>query len=539
MKMLAAKYLKTGNYAVLFLQQRYASAHKIPKRLQGVATANNPPFFNMVEYFFHKARGFVQEKLIEELQNIKGKKPMDLEGRKHRVSGILNQMEQCDHILETNFPFKRDSGEYEIIQGFRAQHSTHKMPCKGGMRFSPKVNKDEVQALAALMTYKCAVVDVPFGGSKAGVNINPSKYSERELEKITRRFTLELSKKGFIGPGIDVPAPDVATGEREMSWLADTYARTIGHGDMNAHSCVTGKPINQGGIHGRTAATGRGVYHGLDVFINESSFMGMIGLKPGWKGKTFIAEGFGNVGMHACRYFVRAGAKLIGVIEFDGSIHNPDGIDPIDLEKYKVSKGTIKGYPKAKAYTGKDLAFEKCDIFLPAAHEKTIKKERAEGMKAKIIAEGANGPTTPAADKVFVSNKVMVVPDLYINAGGVTVSFFEWLKNINHVSFGRLTFKYERDSNLHLLQSVQESLERVMGKGKVSVTPSDSFQKRISGAGERDIVHSGLENTMERSGHTIVQTAKRYNLGLDIRTAAYIVSIEKIFNTYNEAGLTF
>ncbi|XP_063721208.1 glutamate dehydrogenase, mitochondrial-like [Symsagittifera roscoffensis] len=503
-------------------------------RFLSSSVADDVNFYQMVQGYVETAASKMESQMVQSKSIPGDSKEKKLE----YIRGMLSVIKPCNNVIQLTFPLRRDDGRTETVTGYRAQHSEHRTPCKGGIRYSEHVDIEEVKALAALMTFKCAVVDVPFGGAKAGIKINPKNYSINELEKITRRFTCELANKGFLGPGIDVPAPDMGTGEREMSWIADTYKMTHGHKDLNAFACVTGKPIRMGGIHGRISATGRGVFHGIDNFSNDPKMMKAIGMTTGIKDKTVIIQGFGNVGMHSMRYLHRWGSKVIGISEHDGAIYNENGMDPAALEQYYIANGTIVGFPDAKPYTGESMLTEKCDILVPAAIEKVITARNAHKIQAKIVAEAANGPITPEADQILQERKILVLPDLYLNAGGVTVSYFEWLKNLNHVSYGRLTFKHETDSNYHLLNSVQESLEKKF-KETIEVKPNAAFLERIRGASEKDIVHSGLSYTMERSARRIQNTCELYNLGIDLRTAAYINAIEKIFEMYQVAGLTF
>src|SRR6476620_9919476 len=352
--------------------------------------------------------------------------------------GLLEQIKACNAVYQMRFPVKRDDGSIEVIEAYRVQHSQHKTPCKGGIRFSEEVTQDEVMALAALMTYKCAIVNVPFGGAKGGIKVNPREYSEFELQKITRRYTAELIRKNFIGPGTDVPAPDYGTGEREMAWIVDTY-ESMKPGEIDGLASVTGKPVSQGGVRGRREATGLGVFFGLREVCNMPDIMKKMRLTTGVEGKRVVVQGLGNVGYHTAKYWQDAGAKVIGLAEYEGAIYNEEGLDIDDVFQNRRKTGTILNFPGAKNFAKNTDALEMdCDILIPAALENVINGENAPKIKAKLIGEAANGPLTPEADEVFAKKGIIVVPDMYLNAGGVTVSYFEWLKNLSHVRYGRL-----------------------------------------------------------------------------------------------------
>jgi len=364
--------------------------------------------------------------------------------------GLLKQMKVCNDVLHITFPLEKDDGRIEVIQAWRVEHSHHKLPTKGGIRYSTTVNEDETMALAALMSYKCAVVDVPFGGAKGGVCIDKKNYTQAELERITRRYTYELIKKNFIGPGIDVPAPDYGTSSEEMAWILDTFRQMST--DINAEGCVTGKPVEMGGIRGRTEATGRGVYFGIKEACSNKEDMKELGLEVGVEGKTFVVQGLGNVGYHAAKFMVEGGAIMVGVAEIDGSIYSEKGIDLEKLMKYKEENNGITGFEGTTELENSNAVLEsQCDILIPAALENQINEENADKIKAKIIGEGANGPTTAKAHKIMKKRGALIIPDNYLNAGGVTVSYFEWLKNIQHMRFGRMGKRFEENSYKKIL----------------------------------------------------------------------------------------
>lgn len=442
--------------------------------------------------------------------------------------GLLEQIKQCNAVYRMHFPVKIGD-KIDVIKAYRVQHSHHKLPCKGGIRFATSVNLDEVMALAALMTYKCAIVNVPFAGAKGGISIDPKKYTPYELEKITRRYTSELIKKNFIGPGIDVPAPDYGTGEREMAWIVDTYI-SMRPGEIDALGCVTGKPVTQGGVRGRREATGLGVFYGLREVCNMPELMKERGLSVGVEGKKIVVQGLGNVGYHTAKFFAEAGAKIVGLAEYEGAIWKEDGLDLEAVVAHRKSTGSILNFPGAHNFEKSNDALEmECDILIPAALENVINGENAPRVKAKIIGEAANGPLTPEADEVFSQKKVLVVPDMYLNAGGVTVSYFEWLKNLSHVRYGRMEKRFTENQNRQML----EQLETVTGT-RVGPKERDDI---IHGPDEVDLVRSGLEETMISATREVMDCWKA-NPGIpDMRTAAYVVAINKVGTSYAELGI--
>jgi len=442
---------------------------------------------------------------------------------------ILQQIQSCNAVYHMTFPVKRDDGTFEVIHAWRAEHSHHKLPTKGGIRYSFGVNEDEVVALASLMTFKCAIVDVPFGGAKGGIKIRARDYSERELERITRRYTFELIKKQFIGPGVDVPAPDYGTGPREMAWIVDTYESITG-GELNSRACVTGKPIAQGGIRGRTEATGLGVFFGIREACDIAEDMKEIGLTPGVEGKRFIVQGLGNVGYHASLYMEEAGAVMVGVAEYEGSIYSAKGIDLEKLMAFRRETGSIIGFPGTEHVEDSLKVLEMdCDILIPAALEGQITSKNADGIQAKIIAEAANGPTTAAAGDSLSARGVMVIPDTYLNAGGVTVSYFEWVKNLSHLRFGRLQKRFEEGAQRRLVHAIETHTNTNFSEDEISAL--------VRGASEADLVRSGLEETMVGAYQMTREIMKRYDGKADLRTAAFINAIDKIALCYEDLGV--
>ena len=468
------------------------------------ASPNELGFRESVELMFNRAASYmdISDKLIEKI----------------RV---------CNATYTVRFGVKL-RGDIHTFTGFRSVHSEHKEPVKGGIRYSLGVNQDEVEALAALMTYKCALVDVPFGGSKGGLCINPKDWNEEELERITRRFTFELSRRDLIHPSLNVPAPDMGTGEREMAWMADEYRR-LHNENIDAIACVTGKPVHLGGIEGRIEATGRGVQYALQEFFRHSDDVKAAGMRGDLKNKKIVVQGLGNVGYHAALFLATEDkAKIITVIERDGVIRNGDGLNIKALKEHMASGAPLAEFEGGVVSQDKDALCDKCDILIPAALESVINVGNAHDIKTKLIIEAANGPVTAKADKILRDRGVTIIPDMFANAGGVTVSYFEWVKNINQIRFGRLQRRYEEGRNNALITALE----------KQGMKFSRGFKSEfLDGADELDLVRAGLDDTMRLAYRNIRDTLREKPELEDLRTAAFYVAISDIALHYRSIGL--
>jgi glutamate dehydrogenase (NAD(P)+) len=444
-------------------------------------------------------------------------------------SGILRQLDTCNAVYRITFPVVRDDGEVEVIEAYRAEHSHHRLPTKGGVRFSSSVSQGEVMALAALMTWKCSIVNVPFGGAKGGVRIDPGVCSASFLERVTRRYTAELVKKRFIGPDVDVPAPDVGTGPREMGWIADTY-KHHGPDTLNSLACVTGKSLNAHGVAGREEATGLGVIMCLEQLLAEPEDVKGLGWdRPGLDGRRLVIQGFGNVGRHAALAARERGALVVGVSASDGALFAREGLDPDAVLKHRLERGTLEGFPGARFLPEPDaLLEEECDVLIPAALERAITADNARRIRARVIVEAANGPVDAEASAILRERGCLIVPDIYANAGGVIVSYFEWIKNLSHVSFERMTRRYQQVANENLVRV----LERLAGHA-----PDASDVALLCEApDENDFVRTALENTLAIAYGKIRESWRRDGME-DLRTAAYALAIERVGQAYLEAGI--
>ncbi|MEE9614264.1 MAG: Glu/Leu/Phe/Val dehydrogenase [Thermodesulfobacteriota bacterium] len=444
--------------------------------------------------------------------------------------GLAEAIKGCNAVIEVRFPVEI-RGKIRVFTGWRATHSIHRLPAKGGIRYATAVNKDEVEALAALMTYKCAIVDVPFGGSKGGLCIDPRKFKREEMQRITRRFAKELATRGFLSPATNVPAPDMGTGQREMAWIADTYKHLFPE-DINYTASVTGKPVHSGGVRGRLEATGRGVCYALQEFFRHPEDVRAAGLDGGLDGKRIIIQGFGNVGYHAARFLSEDGAKIVAIIEHDGAIMDKDGLPVDKVHAHMIENGGVREFPGAHyVEEGKAILEEECDILIPAAIEEVIDKDNAPRLKAKLVAEAANGPVTFEADRILRERGVVVIPDAYLNAGGVVVSYFEWVRNLKHIRFGRMERRLEELRGKHTLKAIEEATGKKV--------PEWITKELSHGPDELDLVNSGLDDTMRLAFQQIRELKASSEKVEDYRTAAYVIAIEKIERAYLESGIYY
>ena len=448
--------------------------------------------------------------------------------------GLEEKIRVCNATYTVRFGV-RLKGKIQTFTGYRSVHSEHIEPVKGGIRYAKSVNQDEVEALAALMTYKCALVEIPFGGSKGGLCIDPREYKDEELEIITRRFAYELAKRDLIHPSQNVPAPDMGTGEREMAWIADQYSR-MNTTEINSRACVTGKPLNAGGISGRVEATGRGIQYALRAFFNHRDDMKKAKLKGTLAGKKIIVQGLGNVGYHAALFLSTEDDALItSIIEKDGMLVNAKGLNVQKVYEHLTEHGTLIDCNEGKYIQETENGLEQeCDIIIPAAIEGVINLNNAENIKASLVIEAANGPITAPADEILNKRGVVIIPDMYANAGGVTVSYFEWVKNLSHIRFGRMRRRQEETRNSLLVKE----LNRILKASGLKTRLSNEFIKKYSeGAGEIELVRSGLDDTMVNAYQAMSEVWNSRDDVDSLRLAAYLLSIERIASTYHAKGL--
>ncbi|MGM4884494.1 Glu/Leu/Phe/Val family dehydrogenase [Rhizobium sophoriradicis] len=443
--------------------------------------------------------------------------------------GLSERIMQCNSTYTVRFGVRLRGRMYSFV-GWRSVHSEHCEPVKGGIRYASNADAEEVEALAALMTLKCSLVDVPFGGSKGALKIDPREWTPQELERITRRFTQELNKRGLIGPGVNVPAPDIGTGEREMAWMMDEFRRANPTDVINARACVTGKPLSKGGIAGRTEATGRGVQFAIQSYLQDPRTAGLSG-KRDLKGAAVIVQGFGNVGYHAARFLSEEnGARITVVAERDGYVANADGLAIEALKQHQNKTGSILGFEGATSFPCDIKGIEQpCDILIPAAMENAIHAGNAECIKARLVVEAANGPVSFEADRALRTRGIIILPDLYVNAGGVVVSYFEWVKNLTHIPFGLMERRRRERRN----QTIAAALERMTGKE----FPADIRGEFLEGGAEIDLVRSGLEDVMRSTWGRIADLIEQQPELGNYRTAAYVASIRQIADAYEAIGI--
>lgn len=442
--------------------------------------------------------------------------------------GLSEKIRVCNETYITRFGV-RMRGQMYTFEGWRAVHTNHPAPAKGGIRYAPNVDQQEVEALAALMSYKCALLELPFGGSKGALKIDVADWSDAELERITRRFTQELARQNFITPALNVPAPDVGTSEQTMVWMANEYLR-MNPQDINAAACVTGKPVAAGGIEGRIEATGRGVQYAIREFFNTERERARSRLPERLAGCRVIVQGLGNVGYHAAKFLAEDGCKIIAVIERDGVVRRDEGLDIEALKAHFETEGRVEGFTGGEYSEDGPAALElACDILIPAALESAIHDGNAARIEAKLVVEAANGPVTYEADRILNDRGIVIIPDLYANAGGVTVSYFEWVKNIGHIPFGLMQRRQREHEQARLI----EGLENALGT-HFSAEQKANF---ATGGTELDLVRSGLEEKMRSTFASMSALMAENPAVTDLRTAAYVLALTRIKGFYEALGI--